>query len=180
MDLEKNELWRKKIFTALKARDVNKDGFISNADFDMIIQRYKDMGISESHSKKLHSHYNELCKILGIADGVTKLTYEQVRANFAKAGAKSNFTELAKIASAHFELIDTDENGEISFKEWVDFYKAMGIDTVHARPSFDAMDTNHHGVISGEEFAAYFTEFFFTTEDKLKSSIMFGPLLDNC
>ena len=60
----------------------------------------------------------------------------------------------------HFESLT-------SFNEWADFYKAMGIDTVYARASFDAVDLNGDGIISKE------AEFF--TEDMLKSSIMFRP-----
>ena len=54
--------------------------------------------------------------------------------------------------------------------------KCLGIDPAHARASFDALDTNNDGVISEEEFRAYHWEFFCTTENKLNSEIMYGPL----
>ena len=57
-----------------------------------------------------------------------------------------------------------------------DSLKALNIDKAHARASFDAMDTNGDGKISKEEFVAYHVEFYYTAEDKLKSSILYGPL----
>ncbi len=52
----------------------------------------------------------------------------------------------------------------------------LGIDTVHARASFDAMDANGDSIVSKEEFTAYLKEFYLTAEDKLKSSLLLGPL----
>ena len=42
--------------------------------------------------------------------------------------------------------------------------------------SFRAMDRNHDTLLSREEFKAYHVEYFFTSEDKLNSSILYGPL----
>ena len=79
-----------------------------------------------------------------------------------------------------FKSVDTDANGTISFKEWVEYYKALGVDPCHARASFDAMDTNGDNDVSMEEFAAYNKEFFFSADAFfqliLHSSIMYGPL----
>ncbi len=172
-DLTKNEFWRRKYHTFMTIRDTNKDGMISKADYTLIIQRYKDMGVSEKHLQKLEKNFYEMLKAGGIEDDTTALTYEEYSANFRK-----NAKDYAKNIVNQFEVIDSDENGEISFEEWLQHYKAHGIDTVHARPSFDAMDTNGDGVVSKEEFIAYSTEYFYTAEDKLKSSLLYGPLLD--
>ena len=75
-----------------------------------------------------------------------------------------------------FEMMDSDGNGEISFKEWVEYYTAMGIDTVHAKPSFNAMDINGDDIVSKEEFLAFIKEFYLSVEDKLNSSVLYGPL----
>ena len=41
---------------------------------------------------------------------------------------------------------------------------------------FEATDTNGDGVVPLEEFTAYHVEFFSTTENKLNSAILYGPL----
>ncbi len=170
----KNEFWKKKFMKECEVRDTNKDGFLSRSDLDLVFQRYKDMGTSEKHLAKLKGCLADISEALGIADPSTKLTYEEVTANLAKESDK--FKDLAKIFPVCFEVIDSNGNGVISFKEWCDYYKVIGIDTAHARPCFDAMDTNGDGVVSMEEFIAFNKEYFFSVEDKLKSSIMYGPL----
>ena len=175
-ELAKSEFWVKKLRNEARVRDTNKDGFVTLSDYHIVIERYKEMGASKEHLKKLEDNHNLLCKALGIVNDSVKLTYDECIANFAKSCA--NVEEILKIFSTHFEIIDADGNGEISFQEWVNYYKAMGIDVTYARASFDAMDTNSDGVVSKEEFFAFNKEYYVTTEDKLKSSLLHGPLVD--
>ena len=175
-ELVKNEFWLKKLMMAMSVVDANKDGFISKADFDLVIERYHKMGSSEEHLERLKEAYAVLRQVLGVADDDTRLTYEETIENFGKGIITSTTEELAMFITAHFETIDSDGNGEISFREWTEMYKAVGINTEFARASFDAMDANGDGIVSREEFTAYGKEYFFSAEDKLKSSILFGPL----
>ena len=172
--LAKNPFYMKKLMRECKVRDTSNDGFIARDDFEIIIQRYKDMGYSDQHIKVLSERYEKYMEVLGIADPNAKLTYEQVITNFLKA---SNHVEvLEKLIDGHFAIIDGNGDGEVSFTEWVDSHKAMGIDTAHAKASFAAMDKNGDGAVSKEEFMAYNKEFYVSTEDTLNSSILFGPL----
>lgn len=175
-ELSKNEFWQRKMRTVMKIRDANKDGLVSRADYRLVIQRYKEMGASEEHLKKLEDYFSAAWKAGGVLDDTTEVTFQEFAVNFRK-NAEDKF-EPMKIFSTQFEIIDSNGDGEISLKEWVEYYRAMGIDTVHARASFDAMDMNADGVISKEEFAAYVMEFMYTTEDKMKSSLLYGPLVD--
>ncbi len=160
----------------MKIRDSDKDGFISNTDYKIVIDRYRKMGTSEEQLKKLEKYYSDTWKAAGVVDDSTSLTYHQFRANFNKAGVDPS--NPFKIYEAQFEGIDTNGNGVISFNEWLNYYKALGIDTKYARKSFDAMDNDHDGTVSKAEFLAYAKEFAFSTQDKLNSSIMYGPLSD--
>lgn len=65
---------------------------------------------------------------------------------------------------------------KFSFQEWKDHYSAMGINTDYAKASFEAMDTDHDGAVSLDEFIAYNNEFYNTNEDTLNSSILYGPI----
>ncbi|CAB3982222.1 sarcoplasmic calcium-binding [Paramuricea clavata] len=70
----------------------------------------------------------------------------------------------------------TDYSKSLTYDEIVQSW----IDNVekgeHAEPSFKAMDTDGDGVISHDEFVAYHYEYFHTSEDKLHSSHLYGPL----
>ena len=173
-ELVKSEFWQKKILKVDQIRDINKDGFLSRADFMIFVEHYKDLGLLEEHLKKLHKNVDLLCMTLGLVDDSVELTHEEIVENFEKSEASVD--DLANLFLTWFEIIDTDGNGKISYQEWVEYYKACRIDTVHARASFDAMDTNHDGTVSKEEFHAYNKEFYYSTEDTLHSSIMCGPL----
>ena len=175
-ELIKNEFWKRKIYTVMKVRDADKDGLISKADYELLYQGYKDMGASAEDLKRLEKVHVLVWKSIGVDDNIEQ-TYEQAVANHAKILAKVK-DNISEVFAAQFEVIDTDRNGEISFQEWVEIYKVIGIDSEHARASFSAMDTNGDGVVSKEEYEAYAKEFFFTAEDKLHSSIMYGPLID--
>lgn len=75
-----------------------------------------------------------------------------------------------------FEIIDEDGDGTISLQEWVKYSRAIGVNPEDAKQSFDAMDANGDKKVTREEFLAYNEEFFYSTDDNLKSSILFGPL----
>ena len=173
-DLKSNDFWKKKFRNAMEVRDIDGDGIITVLDFKLILLRYKDMGASDEHLEKLDKALTKMYQAGGIVDDSVSLTYEQFGANFAKSLQEGQ--DLASVFTTQFEIIDCDGNGEISFKEWVDYYRAVGINTLYARESFDAMDLNGDGIVSQEEFIAYLKEFYFSVEDKLKSSILYGPL----
>ena len=173
-EVVKTDFWKKKAMTAMKIRDTDGDGFISKADLLLTRQRYKELGASEEHLQMIDKYYVGISKLLGIEDENVKLRYEE---SLEKFKAYSNPQSLAGVFTTYFEIIDSNKDGEISFKEWTEYYIAQGIDTKYARASFDAMDTNGDGVVSMEEFVAFNKEFYLTAEDKLHSSILYGPLL---
>ncbi len=45
----KNALWKKKMERELKSRDLDGDGFVSKVDYDLLIQRYRELGTPEKH-----------------------------------------------------------------------------------------------------------------------------------
>ena len=81
-----------------------------------------------------------------------------------------------ELYSSWFKQVDMDGDSWISLKEWEHHYQAHSIPVEHAKASFEAMDANHDGKISMQEFIDYHTEFFFSSEDKLNSSILYRPV----
>ena len=160
---------------AVEIRDVNKDGCISREDFDIIVKRYKDAGASPEHVKKHQESFEKLYVIWGMTDESTKLTIQQFEEMFQDNLEKS-FSHADELYSEWFHQVDINENGEISLDEWKIHSSALGISEKNAEESFIAMDANKDGTISMEEFIDYHKEFFFSAEDKLHSSILYGPL----
>ena len=172
-ELQSNEFWRKKFQRALAVRDTDGDGFITRSDFKLIIQRYKDMGSSEEHLKKLNSTFMKSCDMWGLTDDSVALTYDKFAKNVAMEFAVEN---TVKVFQAMFEIIDMNNDGVIAFEEWEKYNKAIGISPSHAQRSFTAMDADGDGKVTKDDFIAYNLEFFFSTKDDLNSSILFGPL----
>ena len=173
-ELIKNDFWQKKNAAAFKVRDVNNDGVLSRADYMIIYQRYKEMGVAKEALKKIEEYFENLCKSLGLKDESVKLTSEDIRDIFKKSDV--TIEQYAKGFEVVFDAFDIDGNGVITYDEWEKHYKAAGINTAYARASFDAMDVNHSGRVSKKEFCAYNIEYYYSAEDKLNSSILYGPL----
>ena len=176
MDLKTNEFWVRKLNRALEYRDTDKDGFITRSDFDIIIERYKEMGSSQAHLDKIREVFQKGYEAWGLSDEKPQLTFEEFREIYSTLLEKGTGASLySEMFSNMFEQVDMNANGEISLKEWESHNKAFGISAVDAKASFEAMDQNHDGIISRQEFIDYHREYFFTAEDKLNSSILFGP-----
>lgn len=160
----------------MEVQDTNKDGLIQRADFDLILQRFKEMGASEKSLKEVKGTFESAYQSWGLVDDSTALTYDEFLSNFTREMQKIIDGIGKPLFTGPFNIIDVNGNGKISYKEWANYYAAIGIDTVHAKASFDAMDTDGDGVVSMEEFTAYTQEYYLSTENTLNSAIMYGPL----
>ena len=174
-DLLKNEFYKKKFRHAVEVLDTNRDGTISRADFLKTLQCHKDLGATEEHLKKVKAIFDKFFVTLGLTDDSIKLKYEEFEEIHMRNNSKMKEHDIAAFREL-FCLVDIDGDGKISYEEWVRHYKTMFIDVAFARDSFDAMDTNHDGMISMEEFVDYHIEYYYSAEDKLKSSLLYGPM----
>ena len=176
-ELRQNEFWRKKIRAATHSRDVDKSGTISRADFQLVIGRYKKLESSTPESvERLSKMFLKVVDQLGLADAREVLSYDEFEERWMAGIAKGDVLVTAKTAFKEmFNYIDTDGNGFITYNEWKDHYIALGIPVEYARASFDAMDVDKDGKITNKEFANYHMEYFYSTENKLNSAILYGP-----
>ena len=173
--LSKSEFWKKKIRKAVVSRDANKDGLISREDFELVLERYKKVESSkEEHLENLSKCLFSLCGVTGLNDASVKLSYDEYEKRWLANIV--NFAESRDLFRSMFDNLDVNGDGVVSFSEWETHYVAMGISPEHARPSFDAIDANSDGKVTKDEFVNYHYEFFFTTENKLNSAILYGPL----
>ena len=184
--LRKNEFWRRKIRRATEVHDSTKSGDISRVDFEVILNRYQKLDTATpQYLQNLSKSLMKFADLLGIMDPSVKLSYD----DFADALLKLISAESANLASPDdkmqfavdieldwFSNLDMDGDGVVTFKQWSAHYRCMGIDTAHARASFDAINKSGDGKITKEEFVNYQYEFWFRAENTLKSEIMYGPL----
>ena len=166
--------WNKKLDRAIRVRDVDKDGVITRKDFELVAQRYKDLGVSEEQLQRVQDSLMKMCDSVGLTDETKQFTYEEFKRRHANVDIQLGTTNT--IFRTMFNGLDINGTGVLSMKEWELHYKCMGLDPKYAKASFEAMDTSGNGVVSLEEFTAYHVEFFSSTENKLNSAILYGPL----
>jgi len=176
--LRQSDFWKKKFYRFTEVRDADKDGYISQADFKLIVERCKKLSISTPrYIEKYAQYWQTISESFGLVDESVKLTYSEFEDNWCDAAKKLVEQGTPKnMLVVMFHILDIDGDGFISFEEWTAHHQVIGIDTAHARASFDAIDSNHDQNISEDEFVKYHLEFFFSTENKLNSAILFGPL----
>ena len=167
--------WNKKLDRAIRVGDTDKDGVITRKDYELVAQRYKDLGgVSGEQLQRVQECLMKMCDSVGLTDDTKQFTYEEFKRRHAHVDNQLGTTNT--IFRTMFNCLDINGDGVVSMNEWELHYKCMGIDPKHAKASFEAMDTNGDGVVSLEEFTAYHVEFFSTTENKLNSAILYGPL----
>lgn len=172
-----NKFWIKKMKTAFKLSDVDKNGVINIEDF----KRSADL-FEKKCPEKAKEIREQLIHVFiestGSAD--TQITLNQwlkMRAAIAAhPDARKRFREFM---DKEFDLIDTDGSGTISREEFRDFFECKGLDGNLANPSFDAIDTDHNNFISRDEFSVAREEFHLGLDETHSSQIFYGPLLDD-
>ena len=112
--LRANDFWKRKFQRALQVRDLDKDGWITRNDFKLVIQRYKELGASQEHLDKLSSLLLGSLDKMGLTDDSKKFSYQE----FEEMWAKIPITDAAGMQM--FRIIDSNNDGKISFKEWQD------------------------------------------------------------
>ena len=176
--LRQNPFWRKKFAKAFEFIDVDKDGYLSRADLELIVTKYKALpGIDSAHAEAFARAMDDMIKMYGLERYSRKVTCEEHMDTVVDQMAPVFAAKLeVKYLGSIFDTIDSNSDGWIDLAEWSAHYECHGIPVKHAKASFDAIDTNHDNLLSRKEFLDYHVEFFCSSEDKLRSSILYGPL----
>ena len=175
MKLQESDFWRRKLRKAVIVRDTSKSGSLSRYDFEVVVQRYKNT--AECPTEKMEAFSKSMfsfCDELGLVDGSVEQSYDEFEGRWKTLMARDNYV----IVFQHmFTCLDADGDSFITFNEWNVHNAALGISPESAKESFNSMDRDEDGKITMNEFVEYHCEYFFSTENKLNSAILFGPLM---
>ena len=175
VELKKSEFWKKKFRRAVESRDADKNGSITRSDFELVVERYKkSAGGTTDKIEKMSKAMSTLCDEVGLGDGVV-LSYEEFEQRWQATMAQD--PDINNILfKTMFVCLDANGDDIIDINEWKMHNAAMGISSGYAQDSFNAIDQDGDEKITMDEFVNYHAEFFFTTENKLNSAILYGPL----
>ena len=174
VELKKSEFWKKKFRRAVETRDADKNGSITRSDFDLVVEHYKkSAGGTTDKIEKMSKAMSSFCDTLGLGDSVV-LSYEEFEQRWQATMAQDH--NVNTLFKSMFVCLDISGDNIIDINEWKMHNAAMGIPPGYAQDSFNAMDKDGDEKITMDEFVNYHAEFFLTTDNKLNSAILYGPL----
>ena len=140
----------------------------------MLVEHYKkNAGATTDKIDTMSKIISTFCNKVGLVDYNVVLSYEEFEQNWLAFTGEHAFIDRFKNM---FKCLDANDDNIIDLAEWKVHNAAFGIPPEHAEDSFNAIDRDGDGKITEDEFVNYHIEYFHTTENKLNSAILFGPL----
>jgi len=172
--------WERKMRTCFHRLDADHSGRISEADFNLIAERFNEIGgLTGEAAQEMRDYYTKEIWLKYFKEPeVNESTENSFISNLQKQGKKNILATTNDIHNRYFTNTDLNHDELISLDEFTKYFKILGIGAEFAKDSFDAIDTNHDGNISRGEFITAGNDFFGGEADHKPSDLFFGPLVD--
>ena len=176
----------RKMKTRISRMDVNKDGFFSREDFEVMGRRLAEYGgLDKEQTESTCKEFLRIADALDVKPG-EKLPLNEAaqQGSDAVLGLTSTCKDpKAMVCDIHnmlFDVIDTNNDGRISVREFQVYFQVIAPNMSEAEVDhcFKVIDADKNGEISREEFLAAAEDFFLGVEETELSMVFFGPLLD--
>ena len=170
--------------TAFMYHDLDGDGYLTEKDIAIWTQELAKMcpgeekEVTEARQSRVRHNIMACGKTEKSGYGITENMFIEsmfliVIADNAEASTREEIRGL-------FDLMDLDKDGKISKTEHRRWFEAMkSVDPNASIVAFSAIDKDHDGVITREEYSEAHMEFFFNFADETKpSKFFYGPLVN--
>ncbi|GJQ81315.1 putative calcium ion binding protein [Trypoxylus dichotomus] len=175
-----SKFWRRKMRTFHGILDVNKDGVISFDDFQLLADRFVNLGhMSEDRAQEFRGLIKKIWeKQWGEIGPYNLVTVEQYLEDMLHVvNDKERAKKVHSFLPYLFEALDKDKTGEITLEEYKLFFECLGLSDEDAVFTFRVIDTNADGKINKKEFLHYGKEFFLCEDEAKISKYFWGPLI---
>jgi len=174
------KFWERKARGYIQRIDVDGDGKVTKADYEMLVDRYLKLG-----------HADEL-KAKQITRRLVKIWYDFFDESATDGAVNSDewiaavrrfpifglFRVIVEFMNLFFDLIDINGDGVIQKEEYAFFLNAFRVeDKAAIENSFNALDKDGDGQIDHDEFVNAGLEFWMSDDENLDSKLLFGPLI---
>ena len=160
-----NKEWVKKIKEHFIYLDINKNGFVSQEDWTLMVDNLRAiLGMAEEKLKTVREVHIKLASRLGAKPGL-ELTEEEFVKSAAKfaANEKDSRACLKEVTDALFEVLDTNKDGSLRLEEYTQLLQSCNItDPEVAKAVFNSVDLNRDGKIEVTELYEVSDRFWFT------------------
>ena len=174
----------RKARTAVKRFDINKDGYFSGEDFELMAERMIEYGKPpKEQAEFVHKGFMKFVGLFGLKPG-EKVPLEEMAQRIHKAVLAIPIAEhktiLHDVHEPLFDIIDLNKDGHISLEEFKVYFHVAGADltdeeTVH---SFSTIDADKNGEISRDEFLVAADDFYAGFDETELSKVFLGRLED--
>lgn len=164
--------------------DVNKDGYISYEDYELMGKKVVEHSkMTDEQAEATKKQFAKFAGMLNLKPGIQIAVEEAAKQVTEIISASTPAHNKASFSESHnmlFDAIDTNKNGKISVKEFKEYFAmvAPGVSEAEVTHSFNTIDTNKDGVISREEFMAAAEDFFCGVEETELSKVFLGHLVE--
>ena len=173
----------RKIRTRYARLDVDKDGYITLADYELMAKKMVEYGkLSKDKADEVYEKFREMAKLIGCGEPGKKIALDvaikKAHESLLTLPTDQFKSMLNNNAGKLFLAVDTNGDGVISENEFAAFFMAVGLSKMESKRSFDIIDTDKNGEISYEEFMNAAEDFYLGMEETELSKAFFGPLVD--
>lgn len=177
-----SELQTQKLTRLFNVVDLNKNGVLDVEDYKIILRNSANIRGWKEDSQEYQDLYEavmstwEKTKAMSSAQNekVTKEEwlnfYDSVLQNkVVYAIVVTDFTNMI------FDLYDSNKDGKLQLKEYVDFFQAYQLDQSLAEETFPKLDTAGQGYLTREEILELVDQFYKSDDPSAKGNLLFGP-----
>jgi len=171
--------WQQKIRTLFHRLDANKDGKMSVEDFNLIAERFIEVGeLTDEHAQEVRDYYTHEIWLKYFKESEAEhATLDSFVNNLKTMGKKNILATTNDIHNRYFTNIDRDCDGLASLEDFTKYFYILGVKEEFAKEAFDAIDVNHDGRISRGEFMTAGNDFYGGDAVNKTSDLFCGPLV---
>ena len=174
----------RKMRTSLKRFDVNKDGYYSREDIELMSERTREYGkLTKEQAEFVHKGFMKYADMFDLKPGVKVPLEEQAQKANKIILSIPAAERKAMVHATHetlFDVIDLNKDGHISLDEFKVHFRVLGADISdeEVAHSFNTIDADKNGEISREEFLAAADDFYNGVDETEVSRVFLGRLED--
>ncbi|CAB3994219.1 sarcoplasmic calcium-binding [Paramuricea clavata] len=172
-----------KMRTRFTRLDLNHDGFISRADYELMATKVQENAkLNPEDAESTRNAFMAVADALGLKRGVKIPVEEAAKKANREFSVMAQEKKMALIKETHdpiFDVLDLDKDGYISLDEFKVYFQiiAPDISEDEMKHSFNVIGTNEDDKISRGEFIAAAFDFIHGFEETEISKVFFGRLL---